>query len=143
MSATVLAFDFGLKNIGVAVGNTSTQNADELAALKAKDGIPIWDEIKKLLEEWGPQQIVVGLPLNMDGSDGTLAPHCRKFSNRLKEKFQLPVTLVDERLSSFDAKQEASERGRKIDYKNNPIDSIAARLVLESWLREFEIKHGK
>lgn len=136
MSKTVMAFDFGLRNIGVAVGSIATQHADELTPLKAKDGIPNWDEIKKIIEEWQPQQLVVGLPFNMDDTEATIAPHCKKFSNRLKEKFQLPVALIDERLSSLNAKQEAHERGRKIDHKNNRVDSIAARLILESWLND-------
>lgn len=134
MTNTVLAFDFGMRNIGVAIGQIQRQSTEELAVLTAKDGIPNWSSIKKLIEEWQPQQLVVGLPLNMDGSDGDFLPHSRKFGNRLHEKFQLPVAFADERLSSFEAKQEVSERDKKFHYKNNPVDSIAARLILESWM---------
>jgi len=134
MPTTVIAFDFGLRNIGVAVGNISMQHADELTPLKAKDGIPNWDDIKRLFEEWQPQQLIVGLPFNMDDTEAAIAPHCKKFSNRLTEKFKLPVHLVDERLSSVAAKSEAAERGFKYDHRKKPVDSIAARLILESWL---------
>jgi putative holliday junction resolvase len=136
MIKTVLAFDFGLKNIGVAVGNLVTHTTTELTPLKARDGIPNWDDIQNIIDEWQPQQLLVGLPLNMDDTNALLAPHARKFANRLKEKFQLPVAQMDERLSSVAAKQEALDRGHKINYKTNPVDSIAARLILESWMNE-------
>ena len=133
MSKTVIAFDFGMRNIGVAVGQTLTQTAEELHALKAKDGIPNWEQIKQLIQEWQPDLLVVGQPLNMDGSEGEMEPASRKFGNRLRERFQLPVVFMDERLSSFEAKQEVITRGQPFDFEKHPVDSIAARLILESW----------
>lgn len=131
---TVLAFDYGLRNIGLAQGNRLSNTAQELKPLKAKDGIPNWDEIKKILEEWQPDLVVVGLPLNMDDSESELSKRARKFANRLHGRFGVAIEMMDERLSSFEAKEEASERGQLGNYSKQPIDSIAARLILESWL---------
>lgn len=136
MNQTALAFDFGTLNIGVAYGQTLTQTATELSGLKARDGIPNWDEIEKLLHEWQPTKLLVGLPLNMDGSDSELSQRARKFGNRLHGRFGLPVEMVDERLTTREAKAEAQERGHKGNYGKNPIDAIAARLILESWLND-------
>lgn len=133
MTKTLLAFDYGTKNIGAACGQTITRSATELHPLKAKDGIPDWSVIEKLLVEWKPDLVLVGLPLNMDDSESELSQRARKFANRLHGRFGVKVEMVDERLSSFAAKGEVMERGGSRDYKHNPVDSIAARLILESW----------
>ncbi len=132
---TALAFDYGLKNIGVAVGQSLIQSAGELNALKARDGIPSWEDVAALIDEWQPSILVVGMPLNMDDSEGELARRSQKFGKRLHGRFHIDVAFVDERLSTREAKQIASERGHRGDYANAPVDSIAARLLLESWWR--------
>ncbi|MFO1389478.1 Holliday junction resolvase RuvX [Cellvibrio sp.] len=134
MIKTLLAFDYGTKNIGVAVGQTITASARSLPPLKAKDGIPDWSQIEKLLAEWKPDLVLVGLPLNMDDSESELSARAKKFANRLNGRFGVKIEMVDERLTSFEAKGEVMSRGGSRDYKNNPVDSIAARLILESWL---------
>jgi len=134
MIKTLLAFDYGTKNIGVASGQTITRSANSQPALKAKDGVPDWNQIEKLLKEWKPDLVLVGLPLNMDDSESELSARARKFANRLHGRFGVKVEMVDERLSSFEAKGEVMERGGSRDYKNNPVDSIAARVILESWM---------
>lgn len=134
MIKTLLAFDYGTKNIGVASGQTITRSASSLAPLKAKDGIPDWNQVEKLLAEWKPDLVLVGLPLNMDDSESELSARARKFANRIHGRFGTKVELVDERLTSFEAKGEVMGRGGSRDYKSNPVDSIAARLILESWL---------
>jgi putative Holliday junction resolvase len=134
MIKTLLAFDYGTKNIGVATGQTITHSASSLPPLKAKDGVPDWAQIEKLLQEWKPDLVLVGLPLNMDDSESELSARARKFANRLQGRFGVRIAMVDERLSSFEAKGEVINRGGSRDYKNNPIDSIAARLILEGWL---------
>ncbi|MFO1369237.1 MAG: Holliday junction resolvase RuvX [Marinagarivorans sp.] len=131
---SALLFDYGLKNIGVAFGQTITQTARELPPLKARDGIPQWEAIGALLKEWQPALLLVGLPLNMDGSESELSKRARTFGNRLNGRFNLPVEMVDERLSTREAKWEASARGHKGNYGQAPIDSIAARIILEAWL---------
>ena len=134
MIKTLLAFDYGTKNIGVASGTTLAAITSELPPLKARDGVPNWDQIKNLLDERQPDLVLVGLPLNMDDSESELAARARKFGNRLHGRFGVQIEMVDERLSTFEAKGEAFERGYSDDYKNNPVDSIAARLILESWM---------
>ena len=132
---SALLFDYGLKNIGLAYGQTISQTARELPPLKARDGIPQWEVIGALLKEWQPGLILVGLPLNMDGSESELSSRARTFGNRLNGRFNLPVEMVDERLSTREAKWEAAARGHKGNYREAPIDSIAARIILEAWLQ--------
>ena len=131
----VLAFDYGTGSIGVACGQSVTGTASELKPIKAENGVPRWQEVHDLLNEWQPDLVLVGLPLNMDGTESELATRSRKFANRIHGRFGHPVTLFDERHSPREAKQEARERGHRGSYKDNPVDSIAARLILESWLR--------
>lgn len=133
MIKSLLAFDYGTKNIGVASGQTITRSANSQPVLKAKDGIPDWNQIERLLKDWQPDLVLVGLPLNMDGSESELSARARKFGNRLHGRFGVKVEMVDERLSSFEAKGEVMERGGSRNYKQNPVDSIAARLIIESW----------
>jgi putative Holliday junction resolvase len=143
----VLGFDYGLKQVGLAVGQTLTSTARPLMVIKAKDGIPQWHEIEAQIKQWQPQCLVVGLPLNMDGSESDMSVRARKFANRLHGRFGLPVEICDERLSSFAAKSELAEaknthnaevvdahaqsvnRGKR----DGTVDAIAARLILESW----------
>ncbi len=138
MSQRLLAFDYGTKNIGVASGQSLTGSASSLAPLKAKDGVPDWNQIETLLKDWQPDLVLVGLPLNMDGSESELSARARKFANRLHGRFGVKIELVDERLSSFEAKGEVMRAGGSRDYKNNPVDSIAARIILEAWLERLQ-----
>lgn len=133
---SAIAFDFGIRSIGVAFGQTLTATGQELMAIKARDGIPNWQDIERLINEWQPDYLLVGLPLNMDGTSSELSLRAKKFSRRLHARFDIDVSLVDERLSTREAKAEAKTRGHKGNYRQEPIDSIAARLILESWLRE-------
>ncbi len=133
-----MAFDFGLRQIGVAVGNCVLGTTQPLAIIKAREGIPDWSNVTRLIAEWQPDLLVVGDPLNMDGSVSELSERARKFSRRLHGRLGLPVELVDERLSSFEAKQNSRERGHRGDFKQQPVDSQAAELVLLSWLRNRE-----
>ena len=107
-----------------------------LPILKARDGVPNWDELAKLVAEWQPQLLVVGEPLNMDGSPSELSERANKFGRRLHGRLGIAVEMVDERLSSFEAKQQSREQGHRGDYKRDPIDSLAAELILQTWLSE-------
>ena len=129
----VLAFDFGLARIGVAVGQPITATATPLATLKAKDGMPDWQIIEKLLKEWQPKLLIVGEPFNMDSSDQEITKRARKFANRLHGRFGLPFEMFDERLTSAAAREEIFEYGGYKKLKKTEIDSIAAALILESW----------
>ena len=111
MGITVLAFDFGTKSIGCAVGQSITGTAQSLPAFKAQDGIPDWDAIGNIIKEWQPARLVVGLPLNMDGTEQELTLRAKKFANRLNGRFNLPVELQDERLTTTEARSEIFSRG--------------------------------
>jgi len=144
----LLAFDYGLKNIGVASGQSETGFATARTPLKARDGIPDWDQLAALLEEWRPELVLVGLPLNMDGSESELSTRARKFARRLEGRFGIKTELVDERLSSFEAKGEVMAQGGSRDspnrrnspshrnYAKHPVDGIAARIILETYLNQ-------
>lgn len=114
---SAIAFDYGTRSIGAASGQAITRTASELPPLKAENGIPRWQEIQALLERWQPDLVLVGLPLNMDGTESELATRARKFANRIHGRFGYPVELYDERLSTREAKQEARERGHRGSYK--------------------------
>lgn len=129
----LIAFDFGLRHIGVATGQSPAGPATEQPVLKARDGIPDWAQIGALLDEWRPARVLVGLPLNMDGTESELSHRARKFANRVHGRFGLPVELVDERLSSVQAKEEVAGRGGSRDYGRQPVDSVAARIILETY----------
>ncbi len=133
---TVLAFDFGLRQIGTAIGNCLLGTTQPLPIFRAKDGIPDWAAIEALIAEWAPDLLVVGDPLNMDGSDSELCARARKFARRLHGRTGRPVVMCDERLSSFEAKQNSRDQGHRGDFKQQPIDSYAAELILQTWLSE-------
>jgi putative Holliday junction resolvase len=128
-----MAFDFGLRQIGVAVGNTLTDTTEPLQILRAREGQPDWDAVSALLQEWQPEALIVGDPLNMDDSVSELAQRARRFGRRLHGRFGLPVFMVDERLSSREVKREQRESGHRGDYRKQPLDSLAAELILRDW----------
>lgn len=131
-----MAFDYGLRQIGVAVGNCLLHTTQPLTTLPARDGVPDWDALAALVAEWRPDQLVVGDPLNMDGSPSELGDRAARFARRLHGRLGLPVAMADERLSSFEAKEQQRERGHKGDYKARPVDAWAAELILQTWMRE-------
>jgi putative Holliday junction resolvase len=133
---TILGFDYGLKNIGVAVGQELTSTASPLTVIKARDGIPNWDEIQTLLDQWKPQLLVVGLPLNMDGTEQKMTAASRKFGNRLNGRFQIPVEWQDERLSTFEALEQLGIHSKLDAHKRDDVDRISAQLILQSWLNQ-------
>lgn len=130
---TLLAFDFGTKSIGVAIGQQLTGTARPLMALKAQDGTPDWNRIEALLKEWLPDRVVVGLPLNMDGTEQSLTARARKFANRIHGRFGVQVDLHDERLSTVEARAELFERGGFRALNKGSVDSLSAVIILESW----------
>ena len=133
---TVMAFDFGLRQIGVAMGNCLLGTTQPLPIVKAKDGQPEWAALEALIDEWRPDLVVVGDPLNMDGSASELSALAAKFAHRLHGRLGLEVAMIDERLSSFEAKHNSREQGHRGNYKRQPVDSLAAELILKTWLAE-------
>ena len=139
MSATprlLLGFDYGTKQIGVAVGQAITGQARELCVLKAQNGVPDWNKVEALIKEWQPDAIVVGLPLNMDGTPSDMSERAEKFARRLHGRYQLPVHTHDERLTTFEAKGQRLAQGQRGGYRDNPVDALAAALLLEGWLEQ-------
>ncbi|GAA0492354.1 Holliday junction resolvase RuvX [Tatumella punctata] len=131
---TLLGFDFGTKSIGVAVGQQLTGTARPLAAIKARDGVPDWNLLEKLLKEWQPDLVVVGLPLNMDGTEQPLTARARKFANRIHGRFGVAVELQDERLSTVEARAGLFETGGYRALTKGNVDSGSAVIIVESWL---------
>ncbi len=129
---TLLGFDYGPAKIGVAVGQTLTGTATPLTTLRAVKQRPDWAAIGRLIENWKPDRLVVGLPLNMDDSDAPVAPGARRFARQLEGRYRLPVTLVDERLTSRGAREAVGGRPKRIE----ELDALAAKLILETWLSE-------
>lgn len=124
----VLAFDFGTHRIGVAYGQSLTRTAQPLDTLRARDGVPDWTQLQALVERWQPDVFVVGLPYNMDDSESELLRRARRFGGRLEGRLHRPCFGIDERLTSFEARGEIM-RGQS----EGGVDSIAARLILETW----------
>ncbi|MEE4361221.1 MAG: Holliday junction resolvase RuvX [Pseudomonadales bacterium] len=126
---SAMAFDFGLRRIGTAVGQTLTGTARPTANLSARDGVPDWTQVERLLAEWRPDVLVVGLPLNMDGTESEMSRRARRFGNRLAARTRRPVAFQDERLSS----REASDRARPGTHRDD-LHGEAACVILEDWL---------
>ena len=127
----VLGFDFGKKQIGIATGQTITYTSSALTIIKAKNGVPDWGLLDKIITDWQPEIFVVGLPLNMDSTESDMSKDCRNFALSLESKFGRRAQMMDERLTSREAKQE--QRSVKIKPSNN-VDHVAAALILQSWL---------
>ena len=132
---SALGFDFGLKRTGVAIGQTITSTASPVTTVVSKEkGQANFLELDKLVTEWKPDALVVGIPLNMDGSEQPLTQAAKTFANSLKKRYHLPVYGVDERLSTIEAKEQLFEKGGYRKLKSNEIDHYAAVLILNTWL---------
>lgn len=131
---TVIGFDFGTRKIGVAAGQALTGSATPLEAVRQNDSKPDWEHIAGLLGEWRPDTLVVGLPLNMDGSESELSRRARRFARQLEGRFQLPVFVVDERLSTREARERLGGKARR--GPDPRVDSVAAVLIIESFFNE-------
>jgi putative Holliday junction resolvase len=130
----LLGFDFGMKRIGVAVGQTVTKTARPLGMVRAVQGKPDWNAVQQFVKTWQPDGLIVGIPLNMDGTEQPLTHAAQKFADQLHNRFQLPVYGMDERLSSIDARERLFEKGGYRALQKTQIDSIAAELILQNWL---------
>ena len=132
---TIMAFDFGTQKMGMAVGQSLIESANPLPLFPMKDGIPNWDELLKIVKSHQPGLFLVGLPLNMDDCESELSTRARKFARRLRHQTNIETLMVDERLTTREARDEldhyqAQGRGKKLS-----ADSIAAALLIESWYR--------
>jgi len=130
---TVLAFDFGEKRIGVATGETLLGHAHPLTVIRAESNDDRFAAIGKLIAEWQPTQLVVGLPTHADGTPHGMTRLAQKFAERLQRRFALPVALADERLTSLDAETRLRETGRSARQAKPLLDAVAAQLILQTW----------
>lgn len=130
--ATLLGFDFGQRKIGIAVGQTISGSASPLTTIRSRRDKPDWARIERLVREWRPNAAVVGLPYNMDDSEAEIAPGARRFARQLQGRFGLKVYLVDERLTTIEARRTLGKGATSAEL----IDAMAAKLILETWLSE-------
>lgn len=130
----ILAFDFGSKRHGVATGNELTRTVNPLTVVPAQDGIPAWQLLDALIAEWQPDVFVVGLPLEEDGSDTPLSLCARKFAKRLFGRYGKACYGMDERGTTKMAKVIVKQQGHRGNYREDPVDSLAAAMILEGWL---------
>lgn len=141
----LLGFDFGMKHIGVAVGQTITQTATPLTTLQAKDGIPTWSEITTLITDYRPDLLVVGIPLNMDGTEQLLTFCAKKFAQRLHAHTNIVVEMCDERLSTWEAKQrmlksKAPKSPKAKQKMIADVNAMSAAILVEQYLTLLNFK---
>ena len=130
----IIEFDFGQKRIGVAIGNNISKSAQALITIESTSSNQKFEVIQKIMDEWQPVSIVVGVPFNVDGSEHKVTNLCKKFAKQLEQKYALPIYLIDERYTSIEASYEIQDK--KIDLKKKKllIDQIAAKIILQSYL---------
>ena len=126
----LIAIDYGTKNVGIAVGHTTTKTFSPLTIISYKSHQNLLSKIKKVIDEWEPQMIIIGCPSNMDDSESEMQRLVYSFIKKLEQKFKIPVTLHDERLSSSEA--------RALSNDTEKIDDIAAMVILKSWIENNE-----
>lgn len=136
LTGTLLAFDFGTKRIGVAVGNTISASAQPLTTINDEKNDLRFAQIGALIQEWQPAALVVGLPCNEDGTPHALTALCRRFANRLKGRFDVPTLLVDERYTSAAASATLDEQGVHGRKQKSLIDQYAAQQILQAYFDE-------
>ena len=125
---TLLCFDCGIKRIGTAVGQTITSTATALKIIKTINNKPDWNSITRLIDEWGPDLLIVGKPYQLDGTRQEMTDIAERFSRQLEGRYKIKVEMIEEQLSSYEARREL-----KSTYD---LDAVAARLILETWLSE-------
>jgi putative holliday junction resolvase len=140
---TVLGFDFGSVRIGVAVGETLTGLAHPLTLIASEPVVQRFEKIGALLAEWQPQQLVVGLPTHLDGVAHEMTQRCRRFGHQLHGRFNLPVTWVDERLSSVEAERRLQKAGQSVRQTKRHVDAVAAQILLQQWLDQHAATNDK
>ena len=136
---SILAFDYGGRRIGVAIGSTITGTSNPLTTIAATQGDPDTNALDQLINEWQPDLLVVGMPYNKDGTPSEMSGRAEIFAGLLRERYDLPVDMIDERLTSMEAgailKDQRRQGLRNKKVKKTDIDSLAASLIADSWLR--------
>ena len=130
----IIGFDFGKRRIGVAIGNNVSKTAQALITIESATNNQKFEAIQKIMEEWMPVSIVVGVPFNVDGSEHKVTNLSKKFAKQLEEKYSLPTHLIDERYTSIEASHELKDKKIDVKKKKLLIDQIAAKIILQSYL---------
>lgn len=137
---TVLAFDFGEKRIGVATGETLLGSAHPFTVIRAESNDDRMAAIGRLITEWQPEQLVVGLPTHADGTPHEMTRLAHKFGERLNRRFKLPVFFADERMTSLDAEARLRESGHNSRSAKPVLDAVAAQLILQTWFESVHVQ---
>lgn len=135
-TAIYLAFDFGMRHIGVAVGQKITKTASPLAILLAKKGTPNWQEVSNLIKKWTPCALVVGVPVHMDGTQHEITRAATEFIEKLRVRVTIPVYVAEERLTTKSARERIFAKGGYRALQQEAIDSVAAKIILEGWFNK-------
>jgi putative Holliday junction resolvase len=134
LKGNILGFDFGLKRIGIAVGQHITATASPVTILAANQGTPDWNALDKIIKEWQPSALVVGIPLNMDGTTQPISKSAAHFAKLLQQHYTLPVYTADERLTTREAREQIFSEGGYRALQKKRADSTAAQIILQAWL---------
>jgi putative holliday junction resolvase len=135
MLKKVLAFDYGKSRIGVASGQTLTNTASPLTTIRCINGKPNWKEIKKIIDKWKPNEIIVGLPLDMNEEETESTKMAKAFGQEMQSNFNIPVSFIDEKLSTREARWRL-EDGTQKSVRHIKVDAIAACVILETWMNQ-------
>jgi len=142
----LLAFDFGNRRIGIASGSRVSGSATALTTLRARDGEPDWEQVDRVVNEWEPEILVVGLPYNIDGSDSAMTSRAREFADCLADRYGQRVDMIDERLTSSEASARLAEQRRqgrrRKKVRREDVDCLAAQIIAESWLSTAGTNNG-
>ena len=130
----VIGFDFGLKRIGLATGQTITCTASPLVTLQAVNQSPDWNGIEAHIRQWNPDALIVGIPYLLDGGETDITRAARNFGRELERRFKLPVYTIDESLTSFEAEQQLGQTTKIAEHNKHEIDKMAAAIIVQSWL---------
>ena len=133
ITGTIFGFDFGEKRIGISVGETILKTAHPLTIIDTEIINHRFAQIADLITEWRPSLLIVGLPTHMDGTPHAITNLSKKFAQRLEGRFNLPVMMIDERLSSFEAEQYLGEAGIRHEKQKKLLDAVAAQTILQSY----------
>ena len=136
-SSVVMAFDFGLRNIGIAIGQSITKSASTFYAIKAKEGEPDWIKLDSIVKEWEPDLFIVGDPFNMDGTKSEFQKRISRFSAELKNRYKIRLHMMDERLTTKEAKERIKTESSWLKESSNK-HSVSAQIILEDWFRSID-----
>jgi len=136
-SSVVMAFDYGLRNIGIAIGQNITKSASTFYAIKAKEGEPDWIKLDSIVKEWEPTLFIVGDPFNMDGTRSEFQKRISQFSTKLKNRYKIRLHMMDERLTTKEAKERIKTGSSELKESTNK-HSISAQIILEDWFRSMD-----